>query len=244
MEHSTQLNELAPALAKAQSEMGGAVKESANPFFKSKYADLTSVWKACKDALHSNGLSVIQSPVDSEGRIGVSTMLLHTSGQWVRDSFTLGVKKENDPQADGSSITYARRYALAAFVGVCPADDDAEGAMSRKSPNKAPKSANKPTSAKPRGKGSPPADTLSMKDIRKLAASKGLVEDDLQRFMDWYEKDMPMTQGMAKDLTKNWDMHFQAYLKVSIGGDPDDKDHNNPLLGLGPDEDLPWQEHE
>lgn len=132
MNHSESLEKLAPALAKAQSEMGGAVKESNNPFFKSKYADLTSVWKACKEALHNNGLSVIQSPINApEGRIGVSTMLLHTSGQFITGEYTLGVKKDNDPQADGSSITYARRYALAAFVGVCPVDDDGESAMMR-----------------------------------------------------------------------------------------------------------------
>jgi hypothetical protein len=132
MNTSEQLDKLAPALAKAQAEMGGAVKEANNPFFKSKYADLTSVWKACKEALHNNGLSVIQSPVSApEGRIGVATMLLHSSGQFVSGEYTLGVKKDNDPQADGSSLTYARRYALAAFVGVCPVDDDGEAAMMR-----------------------------------------------------------------------------------------------------------------
>jgi len=128
MEHSTTLKDLAPALVAAQKEMGGAAKDSNNPFFKSNYADLTSVWRACKDALHNNGFSVIQSPVSKDGRIGVSTMLLHSSGQYVYDEYTLGVKKQNDPQADGSSITYARRYALAAFVGVCPVDDDGNAA--------------------------------------------------------------------------------------------------------------------
>ena len=131
MKKSENIDKLAMALVKAQSEMGGAVKDSNNPFFKSKYADLTSVWKACKVALHDNGFSVIQSPISNDNRIGVSTMLLHSSGQYIEDEFTLGVKKENDPQADGSSITYARRYALAAFVGVCPVDDDGEAAMLR-----------------------------------------------------------------------------------------------------------------
>ena len=151
MKYSESLDKIAPALCKAQTEMGGAVKNANNPFFKSKYADLTSVWIACKDALHNNGLSVIQSPVSNEGRIGVSTMLLHSSGQFVTDEFTLGVKKENDPQADGSSITYARRYALAAFVGVCPEDDDAEKGMHRgeKIPDKpTPKTPSKPLSEK------------------------------------------------------------------------------------------------
>ena len=133
METSQSLDKLAPALAKAQSEMGGAVKDSNNPFFKSKYSSLTSVWQACKEALHSNGFSIIQSPIDKEGRIGVDTMVLHSSGQFVSGSFTSGVKKQNDPQADGSSLTYCRRYALAAFVGVCPVDDDGEMAMARNS---------------------------------------------------------------------------------------------------------------
>ena len=134
MRKSESLDKFGKALAKAQSEMAGAIKDSNNPFFKSKYADLTSVWKACKEALHTNGFSVVQSPISDETRIGVSTLLLHESGQYVEDEFTLGVKKQNDPQADGSSITYARRYALAAFVGVCPVDDDAESAMFRKKP--------------------------------------------------------------------------------------------------------------
>jgi hypothetical protein len=140
MKHSESLDKIAPALCKAQSEMAGAKLNSNNPFFKSKYSNLTSVWLACKEALHANGLSVIQSPVSSEGRIGVSTMLLHSSGQFLTEEFTLGVKKENDPQADGSSITYARRYSLAAFVGIAPEDDDCETAMHRggKTPDKTP----------------------------------------------------------------------------------------------------------
>ena len=131
MKTSDQLDKFGADFAQAQAEMGGAVKDSANPFFRSKYADLTSVWLACKEALHKYGFSVIQSPIEDRERIGVETLLLHKSGQWVSDRFTLGVKKQNDPQADGSSITYARRYALAAFVGVCPVDDDAEGSMVR-----------------------------------------------------------------------------------------------------------------
>ena len=137
MKTSEKLDAIAPAMAKAQNSMGGAVKDSKNPFFKSKYADLTSVWKACKEHLHKNEISVIQSPIDDGGRIGVATMLLHSSGQFISDSFTLGVKKQNDPQADGSSITYARRYALMGFVGICPVDDYGESALFRNEPKKA-----------------------------------------------------------------------------------------------------------
>ena len=132
MNTSEKLDKLAPALAKAQSEMSGAVKGTANDFFRSKYADLGSVWEACKEPLHNNGFSVVQSPIDRDGRIGVVTLLLHESGQFIQDEFTLGVKKQNDPQADGSSISYARRYALSAFAGIVQVDDDGERAMHRK----------------------------------------------------------------------------------------------------------------
>jgi len=136
MKFSETLDKIAPALCKAQAEMAGAKKDSTNPFFNAAYADLTSVWRACKEALHSNGLSVIQSPINQEGRIGVTTMLLHSSGQYIMDEYTLGVKKQNDPQADGSSLTYSRRYALAAFVGICTEDDDGEKSMNRNHPPK------------------------------------------------------------------------------------------------------------
>ena len=193
MNKSDEIDKLAVALCKAQEEMGGAVKSSENPFFHSSYADLTSVWKACKDALHANGLSVIQSPVDSDGRIGVSTMLLHTSGQWVSDSFTLGVKKENDPQADGSSITYARRYALAAFVGVCPADDDGEGAMMRKKTSKK-TTTQPPFQGHQSQEAGPPVEGKEWHEkgkvltgnqltaIRKIGAKNGMAEGDLDLF--------------------------------------------------------------
>ncbi len=130
MQTSEQINELATALAKAQGSMGGAVKDSANPFFKSKYADLESVWNACRKALSENGLAVIQTESATEGGVLVSTMLTHSSGQWVRDHLQLQ-PKDMSPQGIGSAITYGRRYALASMVGVYQTDDDAEAAQGR-----------------------------------------------------------------------------------------------------------------
>ena len=129
---SDTINELAQALCKAQAAMKGAVKDSQNPFYKSKYADLSSVWDAVKEALHSNGLSVSQLPDCVDGKNCVTTILMHTSGQYIGASIEIKPVKE-DPQAVGSAITYARRYSLAAICGIAPADDDddAEGAMSR-----------------------------------------------------------------------------------------------------------------
>ena len=130
MKSSDAINELANALCNAQSQMGGAVKDSANPFFKSSYADLTSVIKAIKQPFADSGLSYTQFPVSNENGVGVSTRLMHVSGQWLEMEYTLPTVKK-DPQASGSAITYARRYALQSIAGIPTADDDAESAMLR-----------------------------------------------------------------------------------------------------------------
>jgi len=121
---------LATALCAAQSEMGGAVKDSANPFFKSKYADLGSVVKAIKEPFTKHGLSYVQFPYTDDRGIGVVTRLIHASGEWLESEFTLPMVK-HDPQAAGAAITYARRYALQSMAGIPTADDDAESAMYR-----------------------------------------------------------------------------------------------------------------
>jgi hypothetical protein len=130
MKSSDAINELANALCNAQSQMGGAVKDSANPFFKSSYADLTSVIKAIKQPFADNGLSYTQFPVTDENGMGVCTRLMHVSGQWLEGQFTLPVVKR-DPQAASSSLTYARRVSLSSIAGIPTADDDAESAMLR-----------------------------------------------------------------------------------------------------------------
>ena len=130
MKSSESINELASALCAAQSQMGGAVKDSANPFFKSSYADLTSVIKAIKQPFADNGLSYTQFPVTDENGMGVCTRLMHVSGQWLEDQFILPMVKR-DPQAGASSLTYARRISLSAIAGIPTADDDAESAMLR-----------------------------------------------------------------------------------------------------------------
>lgn len=130
MQTSEQINELAAALALAQAEICGAKKDSANPFFKSKYADLASVTEACKEPLTKNGLSVVQVLLNEDNKVGCETQLNHKSGQWIRGKFLLTPTK-GDPQAAGSAVTYARRYALAAMVGVVQEDDDANKASAK-----------------------------------------------------------------------------------------------------------------
>lgn len=126
-EQSEQINELAGALSKAQGKITGALKDSANPFFKSKYADLASVWDACRAALSDNGLAVIQLTESDDSGVYVVTTLAHSSGQWVRSRLRL-TPKDSTPQGMGSAITYGRRYALAAMVGVAQVDDDGNAA--------------------------------------------------------------------------------------------------------------------
>lgn len=131
MTHSEQINEIAEALARAQGLIKGAKKDSSNPFFKSSYADLASVRDACHEHLSNAGIAVVQTPsVADDGRVAVTTMLIHKSGQWMRDTL-IAQPKDDGPQAMGSVITYLRRYSLAAFVGVAPEDDDAEAGEGR-----------------------------------------------------------------------------------------------------------------
>ena len=126
MSMSESIAELAKALAMAQSEIKGAAKDSTNPHFKTKYADLASVWDACREPLTKNGLSVAQSTRMEGNAVVVITMLLHSSGEYIRGEISLPPTKP-DPQGHGSAITYARRYALAAMVGIAPEDDDGWG---------------------------------------------------------------------------------------------------------------------
>lgn len=133
MKQSNSICKLSAALVAAQSEMGGAVKDSKNPFFKTNYADLTSVIKAIKEPFAKNGLAYIQFPINGEREIGVTTRLIHESGEWLEQSYTVPLVK-NDPQSAGSAITYARRYSLQAMAGIPAVDDDAESAMVRNDP--------------------------------------------------------------------------------------------------------------
>ena len=130
MNQSESIADLAAALSKAQASITGALKDSSNPFFKSKYADLASCWDACRKQLSDNGLAVIQTIEINEGRAVLVTTLAHSGGEWIK-SYCPILTKDDSPQGQGSGITYARRYALAAIVGLAQIDDDAEAAQGR-----------------------------------------------------------------------------------------------------------------
>jgi len=120
---SESIKHIAAAMAKVQAEMKAATKDTNNEFFKSKYADLSECWRACREALTANGVAVIQGVVDGK----MNTTLAHSSGEWMSDEGVplCGYQNAKNPmQALGSAATYARRYGLCAMVGITPEDDD------------------------------------------------------------------------------------------------------------------------
>lgn len=131
MNKSESIANLTKALVEVQKVMEFAKKDSDNPFFKSKYADLAECWDTCRKPLTDNGLAIIQTCNPVQGGVEVETMLTHISGEWVTGTVLMPLVKL-DPQSVGSAITYGRRYSLSAMVGiVSDDDDDAESAMGR-----------------------------------------------------------------------------------------------------------------
>ena len=124
------------ALAAAQAEMGKALKDSSNPAFKSKYADLASVMDACMPALGKHGIAVFQPTFDDETGRYVKTVFAHVSGEMIECRVPLIVNK-NDMQGYGSAVTYARSYGLMGMAGIAPEDDDGNAAA-KAPPPKAP----------------------------------------------------------------------------------------------------------
>lgn len=131
MEMSESINELATALAKAQGVMEAAEKDKINPHFQSHYSSLDALFAAGRKPLSDQGLAVVQC-LDADGQVvQVTTLLLHSSGQWIRQRLML-VAKDDSPQAIGSASTYGKRYGYAAMVGMTSdEDDDGEAAQPR-----------------------------------------------------------------------------------------------------------------
>jgi hypothetical protein len=126
------MKQIATALLKAQSEMSNPKKGATNPFFKSKYADLNAIREAVIPTLNENGISVLQPIVHVDGKNFVKTILLHESGELLESLTEIIYNKQNDAQAQGSGISYARRYALQSFVCVGADDDDGQKAVQNK----------------------------------------------------------------------------------------------------------------
>jgi hypothetical protein len=179
MNKSTTIAELTKALVKVQAAIGPAAMNSTNPHFRSKYADLNSIWDACRTLLTENGLAVIQTNAPGEVGVVVETTLAHESGEYITSELFLPLDK-NTPQGVGSAITYGRRYGLAAIVGIV-ADEDDDGNAASKNGNGRPA----PEMAHPG----------QITAIENLCKGKGLV------FKDYILAAYPDVKGSA-ELTK------------------------------------------
>lgn len=210
MQKSDSIAALAASLCKAQETMKAAIKDSDNPFFKSKYADLATIIAASKDPLAANGLAFAQTtdlaetvtvrrsevPEESEDKwlaktmmcVTVETILMHTSGEWIMGAMRMPVPK-SDPQSVGSAVTYARRYGLQAIIGLPTDDDDGEAASQHDA-----HAPSRPTSpAKPRPT-SAPAQSLPTANHRITVKSVNVTEGKGPKG-PWERTDVEATSG-------------------------------------------------
>ena len=124
------------SLNKVQGLLEPVSKDSVNPHFKSKYADLAEVLNTVRPVFASCGLSFVQMPSFLDGVVSVETMLVHESGEWISETASSPITKQ-DAQGVGSAITYLRRYSLAAFAGIAQEDDDANASVGKAQPKQA-----------------------------------------------------------------------------------------------------------
>lgn len=148
MKTSEQIDKVAAALVAAQKEMGNAVKDSNNPFFKSKYADLLAIREAILPITTKHGLSVLQLPAEKDGKNYIETVVMHESGQFLSSMDEVVVSKQNDPQSKLAAQTYTRRGSLQSFFNIGCEDDDGNTAAGKSAPQ-SPKPADKPVQATP-----------------------------------------------------------------------------------------------
>ncbi len=202
LEHSHQMDQIFGAMAAAQGAMSAAAKDSTNPFFNSKYADLSSVWNACRDSLSKNNICVIQTTKAHDDRLHLVTLLGHSSGQWIKGTIEIKVripesevdkygklKKINELQLLGSYFTYLRRYCLSAMVGVAPDEDDDGNKGQRKEPV---------------------VETLAHQEPWKLEAkllSKKKIDEALAKFPDREMVDEYLTY-----LVKSFDLTYKEWV--------------------------------
>ena len=122
------MSAIAAAFVQAQRNFAPALKKAENPYFGTKYADLAVCIEAVIDALHANGIALVQHTDQSDKGVIVSTVFLHESGEHMETGSIFVPAAQNSPQAFGSALTYARRYSLMTACGIAPEDDDGNAA--------------------------------------------------------------------------------------------------------------------
>ena len=180
MKSSELINELAKALAAAQADINNPKKNATNPHFKSQYSDLSEVLGVVRPAFSKHGLSVTQQPYQQDGNIGVRTILLHESGQWMESELDIRFKESRNINHDaGTTITYLRRYSLAAIAGVHQSDDDGNIIEETESSGEI-------VSLAPESKEN---ETISEEQVKELDALMTDAEIDNVAFFNWLKVD-------------------------------------------------------
>lgn len=207
-------SELAKAMCKAQAALAPVLKDKTNPAFRSKYADLGAVLEAILPAFNANGLSLVQAPSNDGTLVGVTTFLLHDSGEWLETTLRMRPVKP-DPQGVGSAITYARRYAALAVAGAAPEDDDGNAASAAQP---------KAKKAIPRGEVGPlDANGMSNRDIKDIheKLSRGIRAcsslDELKSWSKaWGDEIENLPEDIAEDLRGIYGRHRDSLKAVEV----------------------------
>jgi len=196
---SESTKEIATALSNFQGKMTAVKKDSTNPFYKSKYASLDTIWETIRKPLSENGLSVAQTMNLIESNSVLETTLYHTSGEWISGTQLVNPVK-NDPQGLGSAITYARRYSLSAILGLVSDDDDDANTATKPETRQEVK-----TEPRPKPETTAPAPTKAegitvpqTKKIHATAKEKGLSPESARSYMQKTFK-----KNSTKELTKD-----------------------------------------
>lgn len=215
MTTSQEIKNISMAIVAAQPEIEAALKTSINPHFRSKYADLTSVWDACRSVLKKHKLAVIQTFEPNDISVLCVTTLLHESGEYIQGKLQMP-HKDNTPQAIGSAITYARRYSLAAILGIVTDEDDDANEATRKK-QESPKAEKPKTEAKQ-------VQGVNPNDLIKMLANTPFDQNDLANCLSKMtnkEVDSNINLWNAEQLNyciKNFDAIIER-IAVNISGE-------------------------
>lgn len=209
---SQDIKEIVAAIAKAQGAFSSVEKNKTNPHFKSKYADLGPIWDMIRKPLSENGLSLIQSTQmqstliketnhaaqvkEYKTDLVLKTILFHTSGQWIGSIYPIYGKDQN-PQSTGSALTYARRYALSALIGIVSEEDDDGNAASPNPNQNQQKGKNNQQAPRPSGN-QPPVKPL----VKQTPATPGDYVFQFGKFKDLMIKEVPY------DELSNWHQYM------------------------------------
>lgn len=201
MQHSESIAKLAAALMVFQSEVKDPARDGENPHFRSKYVQIDGLLAAVRPILAQHGLSVVQSTGGDGQNVTITTMILHTSGEWLKtDALTLRAQQAT-PQGAGSAITYGRRYSLSAALGVAWDDDDDGNAAST------PPKAEKKAAPKAKAKAEAPRKVDSLRAIAAAAKEIGVTNDDIKEVMRRHynkETSNELTDSEAAEMEKNF----------------------------------------